>query len=174
LLGTVKSNARELAAAVAAAARPDDLIVIAPGLLASSFNYYYDSDNAQIDYPYSGRRRAVPWEDLWDQVTDPNALKRARAQLAQVHAEGRRVWMITLQDYETDNVGDDEALPHWADSTPAVVCARTNQLRRYLQGLYGAPAEPVAPGRPAEGAEVLRAMLFAPGQATSAGENSPP
>jgi hypothetical protein len=169
-LGEVKSNARELAASVAGAARPDDLIVIAPAMVASSFNYYYKADNPQVDYPYSGRKEAVPWDDLLEHSADAEALQRAKMELDQAHADGRRVWFVTLQDYQTDNVDDDETLPAWADSTPAVVCARTNQLRRHLLALYGVPADTVAPGRPVEGTELLRATLFAPRSTAFAGE----
>jgi hypothetical protein len=54
------------------------------------------------------------------------------------------------------------ALPPWADSAPAVVFARTNQMRRYLMSLYGAPTSAVAPTRSDEGRELLRALLFTP------------
>ncbi len=170
-LGQSKSNAREVAAAVAAATRADDLIVIAPGWLASSFNYYYQPDNAQIDYPYPGRTGAVLWDDWQDRYAKPDDLRQARTLLARAHQDGQRVWLITLQDFETDAVADDETLPPWADSAPGVVQARTNQVRRYLQSLYGAPAEAVASGPPVAGTEVLRAMLFTPGPTSSTGED---
>jgi hypothetical protein len=161
-LDRVKSNAREVAATLAEQARPDDLIVIAPAWLGSSFNHYYTADNPQIDYPYPGRMGAVPWDDLRERCADPDALRRTRAELARAHADGRRVWMVTFTDYETEDVGEDEALPPWADSAPGVAFARTNQVRRYLMSLYGTPTSTVAPGRSEEGRELLRALLFTP------------
>ena len=48
LFGHVKSDAREVAAAMAVQVRPSDLILIEPGFILSSFNYYYDKRSERI------------------------------------------------------------------------------------------------------------------------------
>jgi mannosyltransferase len=170
----VRSNAREMAAALAAQVRPADIVVIAPDYLASSFNLYFRSDNQQIVYPHEGRlERIVADEEHTKRRADPRELERVKALLAQAFREGRRVWLVT--DWQSTFVDDvpvtDSLRAHMAGNELMLgAWLRTIQVRKYLVGLYGPPNLEAAPVDrrlygdlpPGFEYECLSVLLFAP------------
>jgi hypothetical protein len=172
LLAEPKSNAREVAAMVAAQARPTDLILIAPAWYASSFNYYYAFDNPQIDYPHEERRGMIDFDDLRERLLDPDAMARVKAKLALAHRQGRRVWLVseaeTLSDpyhlrsmlpavaLESDRVPEVLAVPTYGH----VAYVRTAQLRRQLDNLYGSPHTIIDPLVGKGTIETLEVLLY--------------
>jgi 4-amino-4-deoxy-L-arabinose transferase-like glycosyltransferase len=136
----VRSNAREMAAAVAAQVRPSDLVVIVPETLASSFNLYFHADNAQIDYPHEGRVGAMPFDHFLERWADPRAMRRVLARLDRAHREDRRVWLIVERHHAfLEHVPDADTPPPLAtvNDLYQIGDIRTNQVRKYLNKLYG-------------------------------------
>jgi 4-amino-4-deoxy-L-arabinose transferase-like glycosyltransferase len=168
----VRSNAREMAAAVAAQVRPSDLVVLAPEYLASSFNLYFRPDNPQIDYPHEERSEAVWTDHQPERSADPRTWERVKARLDQACREDRRVWLVVARDHISDDVPEaDTSLTGSVEKGEMkVVWLRANQLRRYLIGLYGpADLEAVPPdprvfggGTLGSESECLDVLLFAP------------
>ncbi len=162
-INDIKSNARQVAEAVAAATRPTDLIVISPEWIASSFNYYYKPDNPQICYPHLGREGAVPFNDQRERFLDPEAYRRARARLEEARRAGGRGGLIMDRDHliDLDNrLLDREVLPETILSAGFVGMIRTNQLRKHLTELYGPPDTGVVPPDRRLGDEIFVALLF--------------
>src|SRR5579884_308826 len=157
----VKSNAREVALAVASQAQPSDLIVVAPEWLASSFNYYFASNNQQIDYPHEGKEGAISFADFAARLADPAALQRVEGELAQAHAAGRRVWFLVDHTYLKKRVPYGERLPAHISFDPAGQI-RCNQLYTYLVALYGPPQNRSGPMPALHRREDFRAYLFLP------------
>src|SRR5579884_1825978 len=157
----VKSNAREVALAVASQAQPSDLIVVAPEWLASSFNYYFAGNNQQIDYPHEGKEGAISFADMADRFLDPDNLQCAEASLASARRAGRRVWLIVPTDYLKRRVRYGARLPAKARFGDYGTI-RSTQLREYLFHLYGQPVltSLFAPHQPR--VENVKAFLFAP------------
>ena len=160
LFGHVKSNAREVARAVAAAARPMDLILVEPCFLASSFIYYYAKDSERIAlFPAAEQAGAVFFNDVEDRLRDPEAMKRLRARLARAHWEGRRVWLVTDRDsLSVDDVPDSDELPPMQRSQSLRI--RYNQIRKQLNALYGAPNAHAIPVDNREDWEILSVFLY--------------
>ena len=168
--GHIKSNAREIAAFVTRRGRPDDLVVITPQTLASSFNFYFTADNPQMDFPAMGRREIVEFDDRAEEMASQESFLRARARLDAARAAGRRVWLVM----EASSVDDDLALPDARDEGTQreyrrLALKRSNQLRLRLIHLYGEPSLVTAPPPGREGLELLAAFLFesAPGMASA-------
>jgi hypothetical protein len=168
----VRSNAREMAAAVAAQAEPADLVVIAPDELASSFNLYFEPDNPQIDYPHEKRLGTVMFDRSVQRYADPQALRRIQARLDEAHRQGRRVWLITDRDRLSDNAPDPDCplTVSQKEDLNRVIDIRTNQVRRYLISLYG-PADvsavppdprPIGGGTLGSETECICVYLFKP------------
>lgn len=148
LLKRTKSNAREVAAALARASRPTDVVLISPIWLASSFNRYFQEDNPQVVYPEIGRVEAVRWDNLAARIRNPAALPPAKAYLERARREDRRVWLVTDAEY--------------IETNPDPAFALTRELREYLQRLYGnTQADAVSVDGP-QTAERLRIWLFTP------------
>jgi 4-amino-4-deoxy-L-arabinose transferase-like glycosyltransferase len=168
----IRSNAREMAAAVAAQVQPSDLVVIAPEALASSFNLYFRPDNAQINYPHEGRVEAMQFDHFLERWADPRAMKRILARLDQAQRQGRRVWLILERSGLRDNVPPPDVAPSLAtaEDYSHVGVIRANQVRKYLIGLYG-PADgravppdprPMGGGTPGSELDCLDVYLFCP------------
>jgi hypothetical protein len=168
----VRSNAREMAAAVAAQVRPSDLVVIVPESLASSFNLYFHPDNAQIDYPHEGRVEAMQFDHFLERWADPAAMRRVLPRLDQAHRQGRRVWLIMERHSFRDDVPGPDIAPALATVQDFydVGTIRANQVRKYLSGLYGpadvraVPPDPRPMGGGTAGSELdcLDVYLFRP------------
>ena len=159
----IKSNAQDVAAAVAARARPTDLVVVTPVWMAPSFNYYFSPGNPQINYPDDGRRGAVSFTDLRRRLLDPEAFRRARARILAARQEGRRVWLvmeagdvIEVHDRLRDSVGLSEKINN--AGTAGII--RSNQIRAYLEQLYGPPDMTAVPPDRRTGDEILLALLY--------------
>ncbi len=169
LLTQVKSNARELAGAVAAKARPSDLIVITPEQLASSFNFYYKAGNPQINFPHEGRQEATTFDDWVSRCADRQALARVKQRLAQARRENQRVWLILASGLYLKGVpDDDEMLPRSWLTTNVIGVVRSSQLLEHLIRLYGPPDRGAVPGDRRDGEEILTALLFEPGPSEKA------
>jgi len=157
-----KSNAREVAAAVTAQAQPSDLVVVAPEWLASSFNYYFEGANEQIDFPTLHRKGAVEFLSVRDRLIDPAAYAAATAALRRAKAAGRNIVLIMDCRKLTEAVQESGALP--ADrmlASEEAGLVRANQLRKFLIGLYGSPAPLPVPNDVAAPHEKLCPFLFA-------------
>jgi 4-amino-4-deoxy-L-arabinose transferase-like glycosyltransferase len=163
-LGAFKSNAREVAAAVADRAQPTDLVVITPHWLASSFNYYYSREGPQVCYPFEGRVGAIWFDDLRARLADPGPMARARSRLKQAGREGRRVWLVTDRNGPPARFPAGDQLPSRVDlkTFTEVGDARADQLLDDLHKIYGAPVVELAPLCERRSSETLRALLFDP------------
>jgi len=147
LLVLPKSNARELAAMIAQRQHPNDLIVISPEMLASSFNHYYSLDTEQIDFPGTGRETVTPFDDWIARCRDRKRLDDTYASIADAHRAGRRIWLIILNGDYFDALPDDDAkLSHEMLYSSQIGVVRTSQILHRLRVLYGQPAETLLPG----------------------------
>lgn len=166
LQGQVKSNAREIAALVAARARPGDLIVIAPEWIASSFNYYFPGREKgapeQINYPYAGWKGAIHYDNRDLPLLDPGIRASIRARLEGAHRVGRRVWLVVERDGLTDVVNDTDIIPTALVRTRAGALdhLRSIQLYKQLNALYGPGNTTAFPPSRSAGAEILRVFLY--------------
>jgi hypothetical protein len=163
LSGHVKSNAREVARAVAARARPTDVILVEPCFFTSSFLYYCKANSERIALlPAAENAGAIYFDDVEDRYCDPKAMTRLRAQLARAHQEGKRIWLLTDRDNLTvEDVSDSDELPpmHRARSTSI----RYNQIRKQLNALYGPPDTQTVPVDIGERWESFRVLLYGTG-----------
>jgi hypothetical protein len=162
LLPTARSNARELALAMANRTRSTDLIVVAPDWLASSFNRYYEPNVEQIDYPEFSRQGAIDFARSLQRYRNEASLMRARRTFQTAREEKRRVWLVVdvrkfrpmmpkrLHEMETSN------------SYGLVSFARSVQLRLSLDSLYGPPDTVVVDGGRVQRYEYLTALLYSP------------
>lgn len=158
----IKSNARQVAEAVAARLQPTDLVVITPDWIASSFNYYFTPRNPQICFPHEGRLEATPFDDQRQRLRDPEAYRRVRARLEQARREGRRVWLIMDRDHVVDadhRLLEQDVLPETMIFPGFIGLIRSNQLRYHLTRLYGPPDTPLPPNNRI-GDEIFVAFLF--------------
>lgn len=163
LTHTGRSNAREIAEAVAMRSRPSDLLIVAPEWLASSFNRYYQMPNEQVDFPHFGRETTVDFAGMRDRTVDPRALARMKDKIAEVRRDGRRVWLVMEEnDVGTVPSGDIERelrSPNYG----VVAKIRANQIRADLSSRFGAPDTSVVTHTPRAKFEQLRVYLFTPG-----------
>ena len=162
LLTTHKSNARELAAAIAAKSRPNDLVLLVPEWLASSFNRYFEPANEQIDYPRTGREDAVDFAGLMPRLKDPAALMRTAGALNEARTAGRRVWLVSERPYFLP-LKSRQPIDVMNPPDSLVIQIRLQQLRNTLISLYGKPDTTLARGKPRDRYEHLIAYLFTPG-----------
>jgi hypothetical protein len=157
-----RSNARELAGAVASQARPSDLMVISPWWLSSSFNRYYAPTTEQIDFPALGRVGVTPYDDEVRRLGDPGALAEAERRIAASRAAGRRIWFVSEPGARAcADARCDATAPDPGNFTD-LGALRADQLRAYVTSRYGGPDRcdtyaPVAPRL-----ELLTACLFVP------------
>lgn len=99
------SNLREVASYVSTHIASEDMIVIAPDYLASSFNYYYQGPQRQAAFPSSlGRVEEITWvgwADRWE-----NAAESIEPTLQYLDAglqQGARLWFVAaLGAYPND------------------------------------------------------------------------
>ena len=157
----VKSNAAELAAAVASQARPDDVVVIAPEWIASSFNYYFTAPNRQIVFPNLRRIEMPEWNSPFGRIADPAALAAARDTISAIHARAGRIWLVQESRWAERDVPDVALLadPKYAKFGGADLI-RAAQVRRHLESVYGPPDTVAVRPDPRRGREILQAWLF--------------
>lgn len=90
------SSLREVAARVEAEAGKDDVIIIAPDYMATTFNYYYHGTQAQAAFPASlGRVEEIVWANYsrrWQDASEAiePTLAFAEARLG----VGGRIWLL--------------------------------------------------------------------------------
>jgi hypothetical protein len=161
-LRDVKSNAREVAAVIAAQAAPKDLIVISPPWYASAFNYYYMLGNSQISYPHEERLGAIQYDDLKDRLLDPGSMLKVKEGLAEARREGRPVWLVIKPDLTQADAPDSDELPQSLDfeTYGKVGRIRANQLRKHLEALYGVPRTVEVANDGRFGLENLQILLY--------------
>lgn len=157
--GRVKSNARDVAAQVGAQARQPDLLVIAPGAMASSFNFYYRGPQQQIAFPEIGLVREFRFDDAFDRVGSLQAYREVEDTIRAAWHRNARVWFITIPLRDTVIV--DRELPresHGALGQADYV--RAVQLGLFLTQLYGPPDSLPIPRGGRWVGEMTRALLF--------------
>ena len=161
LYQTSRSNAREVASAVALQTRPTDLMVVTPEWLASSFNRYYLPAIEQIDYPHFGREEAVTFTDILDRFKDEGAASRVRTRVKQAREERRRVWLIVDRDHFLTSSEDISRLFEPAQYG-LVAIGRTDQLHAQLDTLYGSPEISINSASLPPRYENIHAFLYSP------------
>lgn len=164
MLSLPKSNAREVATAVASHSAPNDLILLTPEWVCAGFNWYFPGTNPQIDYPYFGKEIANAWDDLGPRLADEGAFRRTRAAVQEAFDRKRRLWFITdeamIWRHPVPEVGLPPDLPvkQWNE----VGLYRTNQLLEYVARIYGSPTKRVVTPDATPGGENLVAFRFDP------------
>jgi len=160
-LQDLKSNAREMATAVAARAGPRDLVVLTPVTLAPSFNYYFRPNNPQIDFPSLRREQAVKFDERFDDLRSEEVLAKALARIDSAKAQGRRVWFVmAAKDMADRFVRTLSPADTSRRYLKPLAVKRSNQLRQHLITLYGRPALTLMPSPRDEGLEILEVLLF--------------
>jgi hypothetical protein len=135
---TVRSNALEVAAEISSAARPTDLLIVAPEWYAPSFNHYFAPSLEQVDYPHEGRSGLLRFDGVRARHADTVALARLRRRILAAGISGRRVWLVTARRYLRFV---DEDLPRMSDAQKAKLTSvvRVQQARDALVAQFGAP-----------------------------------
>ena len=139
LLVATRSNARELAAVVTREIKESDLVILAPGWLASSFNRYYSGTAEQIVYPDFGRRSTFDYQDLGRRLANPETYSLVRERIAAAARNGHRVWLVMDQGDLKTVAPEDLAKAVTSSHYGTVASARTNQLRNELMAQFGTP-----------------------------------
>jgi len=134
------SNLRELASYVSERIGSEDVIVIAPDYLASTFNYYYEGSQAQIAFPSTfGRVEEISWmgwADNWKNAAQ--FIEPTLQYLTTVLRDGARLWFIApLGGYPQD--------PYFS---------QIRVLKNKLDDLYGTPQQVSSFPAAVESAEV--------------------
>lgn len=155
-----RSNAREIANAVAVQTSESDLLIIAPEWLASSFNLYYTPEVEQINFPHFGREGAISHSGVWARTADPAALLRVYQHIRRAREGGRRVWLITERDLVVDMSPEEIATGLKSPSYVFVGTVRANQIRTELVSVYGPPDTSVTARTPPTRFEHFSAYLF--------------
>ncbi|HEY9766844.1 MAG TPA: hypothetical protein V6C82_10775, partial [Chroococcales cyanobacterium] len=156
MLGSVRSDASEVASAVTASSRPDDLVAIAPEWLCSSFNYYFRQPNRQLTILGEGRVGALDWSDYAARLADSHFLES----LEKTRREGKRVWLIT-EDPNTLLKGVPEKPDIARKDWGMMSSLRSRELIEGLIRLYGQPKQLPVPHLRCR-REELSAFLFTP------------
>ncbi|HEY9765741.1 MAG TPA: glycosyltransferase family 39 protein [Chroococcales cyanobacterium] len=158
--GTFNSNAREVALAVAARSKAQDLVAITPECLASSFNYYYQPQNRQVTFLGEGRKGAIAWDNYALRLGSPPLPMTACFEKAR--QEGRRVWLIVDSERFVSSLSE-RSIERAIEKKNWELLAlwRSKQLVEALVDLYGQPQVlPVSYPRCRK--EELKAFLFSP------------
>jgi len=105
----VMSSLREVAADVAAEARPGDVIVIAPDYLATTFNFYYQGPQVQVAFPASlGRVEETVWAGYtrrWEDAAE--AIEPSLIFIDQQLGDDGRIWFLApIEAYPNDYTFD--------------------------------------------------------------------
>jgi hypothetical protein len=156
-----KSNAREIAAAVRSGARADDLIVLLPEFIASSFNRYFTGSNSQIAVPHAGREVIVRFDDAFGRIADSAAWRATLDSVARAREAGRGVWYVTLSGgllRMPSRAAEPGTSAYYGDLTRA----RARALYERLVALYGEPSRHIAGSPRRSPLEALDASYFAP------------
>jgi hypothetical protein len=154
-----RSNAREIAAHIAAQADSADLVIIAPGWLASSFNHYFHRSNPQIDYPTLSREPIVRFTAMTPRMAAAETLREAMRIIEDTHRRGHRVWLISDA---FDIVPMSESKEKRLIAQPGRMGnVRTSQIQRRLDCLYGNPILIIGPRAREARSEELVALLYA-------------
>ncbi|MGN6391439.1 MAG: glycosyltransferase family 39 protein [Gemmatimonadales bacterium] len=162
LAGVGKSNVRTFAAELDRRVGRGDLLLVHPGFVAPSLNYYFVGDNSQIDYPFLSRQRAIPYDHMPERVANLATVRATLDSLRAARQQSRRVWFITRCDwFEFPRI-----LPaRWVElglitsDVPPLV-SRFYEFRDELIRLYGEPNHPLPPDQGPK-REVLCAELYA-------------
>ncbi len=155
-----RSDAREVAATVAAQATPSDLVVVTPWWLASPFTRYYTGAGERLDFPGLTEVRAVPYDDEIRRLRDPQALAEAQRRVAAAHAAGRRLWFVTSTGARGCADADCRAKIESSRSYTEVGELRAGQLHEAVVRLYGRPVRCETPTQVRARLESLTACLF--------------
>jgi hypothetical protein len=155
---TVKTSAATLARTVTERAGRDDIVIVAPEWYAPSFNHYFPATHVQWVFPSLRRVELAEYANEHERVSEPRTLAAITDSLGNAFAAGRNVWLVMDPDWVTDAFVDLVVLPKERfGGFRSGDLVRSNQIRRELVRLYGAPAVTL---RPPRGFENLCAMLF--------------
>ena len=164
ILGWDKANTSALAEALAARVRPSDVVVITPCWRASSFNYYFNSKNQQIVYPYNLVAGRILYDRIKDRLRDPAPMSRLRAEIDQAYRSGRRIWLVKSNDIPGSPwiaPDTDSFPPEYPTLTHSELgTTRANQISEIVESKFGKSADEICPRRDREGNELLRASLY--------------
>ena len=160
---TSRSNAREVASAVASLTQPGDLMIVTPEWLASSFNRYYLPPVEQIDYPHFGREHEIDFSGMLDRLTDDSAASQVRERITEARKQNRRVWLVV--DRDDHLVASPAEMGRFLESANygMIAFARTNQLHAQLDTLYGSPDTSIYVASLPPRNEDIHAFLYTPG-----------
>lgn len=155
-----RSNARELAAAVAREVDKADLVVIAPEWHASSFNRYFSPPNQQINFPNFYRTGAVDYLKIRSRTADARALERLDREIIEARKRQRRVWVVWSPPADSLAVLEQVSLNLASPSFLEVGVARAAQIRAAVNARYGPPDTTLSDHYYAPSDEYLQASLF--------------
>jgi len=91
---TPRTNAPLLAAFVSHSATSDDLVIVAPASLVSSFLRYYRGMATVEDYPQGEARRPIQVDERLRRDTDPVAVNATLIRAREVLQSGGNVWVV--------------------------------------------------------------------------------
>jgi hypothetical protein len=139
LAGFPKTNARDFARGFDAEVGAGDLVVVHPGYLASSLNYYSRAAAEQIDFPEFGRSGLFRFDSLHARAASPALNARLDRRLRDAAGGARRVWIVSECRTLT---APRRAVAPPGDAAPNPFAASLARVRRILLERHGPPATP--------------------------------
>lgn len=129
-----RSSSRATAELILAQARPDDVVMIVPDMLAGAVNYYLPPRFQQLDPPSLTRVSIVDWRGWKESFSDSSRLRAIEKRLERSRMEGRRVWLVVALGLTT-------AVPLESDghSMLDLRWAFSQQIRETFDRHYAAP-----------------------------------
>ena len=95
LAGVPRSNTDVIARLATSEAGPDDLVLLVPGDLVSSFERYYSGRARTFPYPEGSDERPVEFDNRIAQETRPDVIGSAANRIAEVLLAGGKVWEVS-------------------------------------------------------------------------------
>jgi hypothetical protein len=166
-----KTNTDLAAHYVQAEASNKDLIILGPGALGASFNYYFTGVQSQLDLPFAGPVRMFPFDDHFARIADLGALHEAYDSIAAAVARGSDVWLLMPANWVLAAPQPERLDADRFEALGQSDGARVNLLRQRLIALLGQPFR--VPFHSLDtGMELLTVERFRSGQRNAASQRS--
>lgn len=160
LIDAPRSNVRELAASLSEMTRSSDLVIVMPGWLASSFNYYYKMPVEQIDFPESGRLDTFDFARVWDRMAAAETFQSATIRIKRARRDGRRVWLVTDPGYLKPLSEREVEQAEKQREYYVMGLLRLSQIHRLLTQEFGSPRQTLRVSGSPPRYENITALLF--------------
>lgn len=166
-----KVNTDLAASYVEAEAAPHDLVILGPGALGASFNYYFRGPQSQLDLPFAGPVTRYPFDDHFRRIADLNSLHEVYDSAEAAVSRGASIWLIMPANWLLSAQQPETLAVERVRGLGQADGARINLIRQYLAARIGEPRLAAVPHDGA-GMELLVVQRFSPSQRPVDGEQA--